>query len=135
MEIITITKDIKVFYITASAFPDGIMDAHQKLHELVPFSTARKYFGISRPENGVIVYKAATEEINPGEAEKLNCDELVLKRGNYICLTIKDYLNDIQSIGKAFKELLLYPDLDPNGYCVEWYLNNKDVKCMIRLKG
>jgi hypothetical protein len=133
MEKITLDNDIKVSYITAKSFPDGIMDAHKKLHALVPFSTGRKYFGISRPENGVIVYKAAAEEINKGEAEKLNCDTLILKKGKYICLTINDYVKDIQSIDRAFKKLLSYPDLDPEGYCVEWYLNDKDVKCMIRL--
>ena len=135
METITLDNDIKVFYITAKSFPGGIMDAHRELHELVPFSTNRKYFGISRPEkNGAIVYKAATEEINPGEAEKLNCDTLIVKKGKYICLTINDYMKDLQSIERAFKTLLSYPDLDPEGYCVEWYLNNKDAKCMIRLK-
>jgi hypothetical protein len=134
METITLDNDIKVFYITAKSFPDGIMAAHKKLHELVPFSTDRKYFGISRPENSVIIYKAAAEEINEGEAVKLNCDTLVLKKGKYICLTINDYIKDIQSIDRSFKKLLSYPGLDPNGYCVEWYLNDKDVKCMIRLK-
>ncbi len=134
METITLDNDIKVFFITAKSFPDGIMDAHKKLHALVPLSADRKFFGISRPENGVIAYKAAAEEINQGEAEKLNCDTIVLKKGKYISLTIKDYMKDIQSIGRAFKKLLSYPGLDPNGYCVEWYLNGKDVKCMIRLE-
>ena len=68
METITLNNDIKVFYITAKSFPDGVLDAHNKLHALVPFSTDRKYFGISRPENGTIYYKAAAEEINPGYA-------------------------------------------------------------------
>ena len=134
METITLNNDIKVFYITAKSFPDGVLDAHNKLHALVPFSTDRKYFGISRPENGTIVYKAAAEEINPGEAEKLKCDTLVLKKGKYICLIVNDYMKDIQSIERAFKKLLSYPGLDPKGYCVEWYLNDKDVKCMIRLE-
>jgi predicted transcriptional regulator YdeE len=135
METTKLDNDIKVFYITADSFPEGIMDAHKKLHALVPFSANRKFFGISRPENNKgIVYKAAAEEINPGEAEKLNCDTLVLKKGNYISLTINDYMKDIQSIDRSFKELLSQPGLDPNGYCVEWYLNDKDVKCMIRLK-
>jgi len=134
METITLDNDIKVFYITAKSFPDGIMDAHKQLHALVPFSPDRKYFGISRPENGPIVYKAAAEEIIQGEAEKLNLEAIVLKKGKYICLTIKDYVKDIQRIDKAFKKLLSYPDLDPKGYCVEWYLTDKDVKCMIRLR-
>jgi len=134
METITIDNDIKVFYITAKSFPDGIQDAHEKLHSLTPFSAERKYFGISRPENGIIVYKAAAEEINPGEAAKLKLDTLVLKKGKYISLMINDYTKDIQSIGRAFKELLAYPGLDPRGYCVEWYLKGKDARCMVRLK-
>jgi hypothetical protein len=134
METTTFESDIKVFYITARSFPDGILEAHQMLHSLIPFSKDRKYFGISRPKKGVIVYKAAAEEISDGEAEKLNCDTLVLKKGNYISLIINDFMKDIPAIGKAFQKLLQEPGLDPQGYCVEWYFNDKDVKCMIRLK-
>lgn len=134
METTTLERDIKVFYISAPSFPDGVMDAHNKLHALIPFSTDRKYFGLSRRENGVIVYKAAAEEINEGEAEKLNCDTLVLKKGKYIGRTINDFMKEIPAIGKTFTELLSLSNLDPEGYCVEWYFNDKDVKCMIRLK-
>ena len=133
METITIDKDIKVFYITAKSFPEGIMEAHEKLHALVPFSTARRYFGISRPENGPIVYRAAAEEIQPGEAEKFNCDTLILEKGQYTCATINDYASDVQNIGETFNKLLSQPGIDPNGYCVEWYFTEKDVKCMVRL--
>src|SRR4030081_1877810 len=101
METITQDKDITVFCVTAKSFPDGVMEAHQKLHSLVPFSTQRKYFGISRPENGVIVYRAAAEELTPGEGKKLNCETLVLKKGKYISKTIHDYMKDIPSIGKT----------------------------------
>lgn len=134
METFTLDNDIKVFYITATSFPDGIMDAHQKLHVLVPFSTQRKYFGISRPENGHdIIYRAATEETYPGEAETYHCETLILKKGSYISTTLHDYMKDLSIIGRTFDELLTHPDIDPNGYCVEWYLNQQDVKCMIRL--
>ncbi|MDB4925315.1 transcriptional regulator [Mucilaginibacter sp.] len=133
METTTLDKDIKVCYITAASFPDGILAAHQKLHSLIPFSTNRKYFGVSRPENGPIVYRAAAEELEPGEAEKLNLDTLILKKGNYISLTVHDYMRDIPAIDRTFKQLLSQPNLDPQGYCVEWYLSDKDVKCMIRL--
>jgi predicted transcriptional regulator YdeE len=134
METITIDNDIKVFYVTAKSFPADIMESHEKLHSLIPFSANRRYFGVSRPEDGVIVYKAAAEEINPGEAEKLNLETLILKKGSYISLTINDYMKDIQSIDRAFKELLSNPGIDPQGYCVEWYLSGKDVRCMVRLK-
>lgn len=109
------------------------MAAHQKLHTLAPFSQERRYFGISRPEEkGNIVYRAAAEEKTEGEAAKLNCEELVIKKGQYTYMTINDYMNNIQKIGKAFNELTALPDIDPEGYCVEWYLNEKDVRCMVR---
>lgn len=134
METITIDQDIKVFYVTATSFPDGVMAAHQELHSRVPFSTDRRYFGISRPENGIIVYRAAAEEIKSGEAEKYDCDGLTLTKGNYASVTIHDYMNDLSNIGKTFQKILSDPNIDPEGYCVEWYLSQKDVRCMVRLK-
>jgi len=135
METITLDKEIKIFYVTAESFPDGIQKAIDELHRIVSFSTNRKYYGISRPENGgAIVYRAGTEELEKGEAIKLNCDTLVLKKGKYISKTVNDFRKDIMSIGRAFEELLKHPNLDPKGYCVEWYANNKEsVQCMIRL--
>lgn len=135
MEKITLDRDIKVFYVTAKSFPAGIKDAADELHRIVPFSRERNYFGISRPENGgAIVYRAAAEEMENGEAKKFNCDTLLLKKGKYISLTVNDFRKDIMAIDGAFKELLEQPDLDPQGYCVEWYSTDKEsVKCMIRL--
>lgn len=136
METISIDNDIKVFYVTAKSFPEGALEAHQKLHGIVPFSIDRNYFGISRPENnGPIVYRAATEEKEAGEAEKFHCDTLILKKGNYIATTVTGFRKDPRSIERAFQELLATPGLDPQGYCVEWYANDKEeVKCMIRLE-
>lgn len=134
METITLPTDINVFYVTAKSFPEGIEEAHKALHALVPSSVNRKYFGISRPEDGSIIYRAAAEELRSGEAGKLNLETLILKKGKYVAITIHEYHKDVQSIGRSFEKLLEHPGLDPQGYCVEWYLNEKDVKCMIRLE-
>lgn len=135
MEKLIVDKDIKVMYVTADSFPEGILPAHQKLHKMIPYTEERRYFGISRPENGQgIIYRAAAEELKQGEATALNLETLILKKGNYISKTLKNYMEDIQSIGRTFDELLAQPGLDPQGYCVEWYINNKDMKCMIRLE-
>jgi predicted transcriptional regulator YdeE len=133
METIHINDDIKVLYSTAKSFPEGIMDAFNELQSKVPASKNRIYYGISRPENGHITYKAAVEELYNGEAEKLGFDKMVIKKGLYSCSTIKDFMKNTPEIGKAFQELLTSPNLDPNGYCVEWYLNDQDVICMVRL--
>ena len=133
METRTINQDIKVMYTAATSFPDGVLAAHQQLHALIPYSDDRKYFGLSRPENGQIIYKAAAEELKTGEAEKLSLETLILKKGKYISLTIQDFMKDIPAIQKAFNQLLEYPGIDPQGYCVEQYIDQKDLICMIRL--
>lgn len=135
MKIFKFDKDIPIFYVTASSFPEGVMAAHEELRSLVPFSAGRMFFGVSRPEQGgSIVYRAAAEELYKGEGTKFNCDTLILKKGEYIGMDVKDYMKDVQSVQRAFDEILDLPDLDPNGYCVELYLSEKDVRCMIRLE-
>lgn len=135
MEKFKLEEDIKVFFVTAKSFPQGISEATDKLHSLFPFSTQRKIFGLSRPEhNSGIVYRAAAEEMYEGEGEKLGCETLIIPNGDYLSITVSDFRKDIMSIDRAFQKLLKEPNLDPQGYCVEWYSSNKDdVKCMIRL--
>lgn len=133
MKTITFDKDITVMYVQASSFPNGVMAAHEKLHSIVPFSAERKYLGISRPEDGVIQYKAGAEVIREGEAEQYKLGTLVLPKGDYVSISINNYMKDIPAIGQAFNQLTALPGIDPNGYCVEWYLNDKDVICMVRV--
>lgn len=134
MEIITIDKDITAMCVTASSFPNGVLAAHQKLHSLIPYSTERKYLGLSRPENGgSIVYHAGAEELESGEAEKLKLETLVIKNGKYASIIIHDYMKNIEAIGEVFTKLTDLPDIDPKGYCVEWYISDEDVQCMVRL--
>lgn len=133
MEIISVDKDIWVMYVKADSFPGDIGGAHQKLHAIVPFSADRKYLGISHPENGEIVYLAGAEMLKENEEEEYGLSALKLKKGNYICITVHEYMSDPLSIGRAFQQLLQQAGLDPKGYCVEWYLGDKDVRCMIRL--
>ena len=134
MEIYALENDINVFCAKAKSFPEGVLEAHQQLHTIIPFSNQRRYFGISRPEKGTIEYWAAAEELNQEEAEKYNCDSSVISKGKYIGVEVKNYIKNIEEIGKAFNKLISCEGIDPNGYCVEYYLNDEDVRCMIRLQ-
>jgi hypothetical protein len=136
MEKVSLKNDIKVFYVTAQSFPQGIKEATDKLHSLFLFTKERKIFGLSRPENNEgIIYRAAAEEMFEGEAEKLNCQTLIIPKGKYIAILVNDFRKDVMSIDRAFQQLLKQPNLDPQGYCVEQYATDKEaVTCMIRLK-
>ena len=133
MKIIHQAEDIRLFYVKAKSFPGGIDESLKKIHQIAPSSPDRKLFGLSRPENGNIIYLAAAEEMVPGEGQELRCDSLILKKGAYMSETLKDYMNDTSVIGRTFNELLKSPGLDPEGYCVEWYISDQEMNCMVRL--
>jgi hypothetical protein len=121
--------------VTASSFPEGVTAAHEKLRALAPARSERRYFGISHPdEKGVIIYKAAAEELEPGELSKQGLEKFVIPNGDYACIVIKDYLKDPSQIGKAFDTILHNAPYDPKGFCLEWYTGDRDVRCMVRLR-
>ncbi len=127
----SIENDITVFYTKADSFPEGIMDAHQRMHSEIEKVPGRRYFGMSRPEGGIIEYKAAAEKL-PFDARH-DLPELTIVKGKYVVQLIADYMLNPDSIGEVFQELLKRNDLDTKGYCVEHYINERDVECMIRL--
>ncbi len=133
MENVTLENDVTVFYLTAASFPDGIQNVHARLHSLIADSKERMTFGISRPENGKIIYRVGFEEKYTGEGAVFDCATLVLKKGTYSCIRVIDFMKDPVSIKNAFTTLLSQPNFDREGYCVEWYLNDRDVDCMLRM--
>ena len=131
-----IDNNIKVFYVTATSFPHGVLKAHQTLHALLPVTERRNFFGISHSTKpGVIVYKAAVEETYAGEAEKFNCETFIIPKGPYISETLHDWLKEENSVAKTFQQLLSHPDLDRNGFCLEMYPNKNDMICLVKLNG
>ncbi len=43
-------------------------------------------------------------------------------------------MQNIASIGNVFQQLLMQPKIDPNGYCLEIYEGDNDVRCLVPLK-
>ncbi|MCY7327346.1 MAG: hypothetical protein LH618_02215 [Saprospiraceae bacterium] len=39
-------------------------------------------------------------------------------------------MDDFPMVGQTFKKLLDDPRIDPQGYCLEFYLNERDMRCM-----
>ena len=132
MEPYYITHDIRLLCFPASTFPDGVMDAFKKLHSKVPNQNGRRLFGISWPDGkGSMVYKAAIEEIFPGETEELGAETYTLKKGEYLSLVVHNFMDDIPSIGKAFQTLVDAPGVHPDTIGVEEYVSGTEVRCMV----
>lgn len=84
-------------------------------------------------KGGVIIYKAAVEQNFEDEAEKLGLEKFTIKKGEYTGREVTNFMKNPQHIGQTFQELLTNPRIDPNGACIEVYLNENDVRCMILL--
>jgi hypothetical protein len=135
MEKYFLESDMNVFYVQADSFPDGIKPAFEKLHSLLGTMTNRKFLGISYAEKpGKIIYRAAVEEEYPGEGTALGCESFTINKGEYISTYIPDFMKDIPGIGKAFEQMLKYPNVDPKGYCLEIYEGKANVRCLVPLK-
>jgi hypothetical protein len=133
MDKYNLDKDVKLFCVTAKSFPEGIVPAHDELIELLPTTEGRHFYGISYCEGKTLVYKAGVEESYAGEAEKYGCQTFIVKKGEYVFVDLPHYYKNIPQIGETFKQLLAEPGIDPSGCCVEVYLNDTDMRCMVRL--
>lgn len=134
MDSFTFQEDMKTYCVTASSFPEGIQAAHEQLHALLPQNERRNYFGVSwQKEDGSIIYKAAAEVMESDRHALSHLETFTIKNGPYNSFYIKDYLENLDSIKKAFDLLLEQHEVDPDGYCLEWYVNESDVKCMVPL--
>lgn len=134
MEIIHFTEDIKVFYLTVHSFPEGVDTAFQKLEQLFPSGEKRKLYGISYPDpSGKIIYKAAAAEKYPGEAEKYNLETFIIRKGAFIAEAIFNWGEDITQIKNTIDKLLTDSRIDKNGYCLEEYFNDQEMRCMVTL--
>lgn len=134
MERIQLENDIRVFCVTATSFPQGIEEAFKKLEQLLPAREGRTFFGLSRPGGrGAIIYKAAVQEKYNGEGEQYGCETITIQKGTYLTELITGWQQRIPAIGETFQQLLADPHLDMNSFCVEWYKNETDVLCMVKL--
>lgn len=122
-----------VFCIKANSFPGGVHEAHKKLLQLIPSKDGRIFYGISYPENGKIIYKASTTEIYLDEGQKYNCETFTIRKGLFLGQTIINWKQDEIRVKTTFDELLSDPRIDINGYCLEEYVGDNDMKCMVPL--
>lgn len=132
METYTLHHDIPLLCIRASSFPEGVLAAHKRLFALLEGRGDRVFYGLSWPENGRIIYKAAAESLLANEAEILDCEPFLLTKGVYFSKMVLNFRQDEMAIGRTFEALLTNPDIDPNGCCVEMYLGAHDVLCLVK---
>lgn len=134
MKITDVPNDIEIFYLTAKSFPDGIQEAHERIHALIGSLDGRTSYGISHADaSGNIVYMAGVSARHTGEGQQFGCKTFVAKKGRYFEAVINNYMRQPEAIGDVFQEMMSDPRIDPQGACVEEYISNTEMRCLVRL--
>lgn len=132
---IRLDHDVKVFGKQVKNFPDGIQETFDSLVEMLPGGFDRPFYGVSIMDpGGKMRYTAAVEEKNAGEAEKYQCDLLAIEKGEYLAVTVKDWRKKKNLINKIFHEIMEDEHVDHAKPAVEWYKNDTEMLCMVRVK-
>ena len=133
MELFTLENDIHVIGLHVENFPLGIPEAIDKIHSAFSNGKSLPLYSRSQPVGGEIQYFIGVEINNLEVSEKLGFVHFVIESGSYLAQNIVDWQGKVQSIQRVFDELLNDNRLDPNGYCVELYKNDKELVCMVKL--
>lgn len=135
MEIVDLKNDIKVFGLRVKTFPDGIDKAFDSLLKKIPGGFDRSYYGISSmTADGTCIYKAVAQEKYEGEAEKYNYERDTINKGEYLTVSLMDWRKKTDSIKDIFHEMMKDERVDKSQPCVEWYKNDDEMACMMKMK-
>jgi predicted transcriptional regulator YdeE len=132
MEETQIKEELRLFCIKAKSFPQGITLAFRELEQKLGGANGRSLYGLSRGDKNGIVYWAAAlsrtgEELPPG------LEDIVIPPGTYLSKQLSNWRRNEAIIAQTFQKMLDNPRIDPDGYCIEKYLNNDEVVCMVKI--
>ena len=131
MEAYRLKQDINVICVEAESFPGGVKNAFAKLYSQVPDTQQRHIFGISKPQQGIIIYKAAAAENFEGEGASLHLPVFPIRKGIYLTEILMDWQKNEMMIGSIFNRLVADKRLDGSAYCIEWYKSENELWCMV----
>ena len=132
MENLTLKNDLNVFGFQVKTFPEGIKEAFDTLVEMLPDGLDRSYYGLSYMQDDNVLYFATALEQYAGEAERYNCERYLIEKGDYTTQTIHDWMHKTHTIKDIFEEMLKDEIPDVQRPCIEWYVNDDEMICMVK---
>lgn len=134
MELYQVKQDVKVICVEATSFPKGIKAAFDRLNNMVPDMDGRHVFGISKPQNGIIRYRAAASEKQDGEGTALGYPTFTIPAGIYLGEALQNWQQNEMMIMSIFNRLIADKRLDGSAHCIEWYKSNTELLCMVLMR-
>ncbi|CAN5527774.1 hypothetical protein BH10BAC2_BH10BAC2_08590 [soil metagenome] len=134
METYHIPHNIKVFGNQVTSFPEGIGAAFNALIKILPQGDQRPYYGISECTKDGTMYIAAAEKKNEAEATQYGCSTYTVEKGDYLSVTVNDWMSKTGSIKNVFEEIMKDGRADNTKPAIEIYKDDKEMLCMVKLR-
>jgi hypothetical protein len=135
MEKFILNDDLKVFGVEVKTFPIGIQEAFDGIVSKLPPAEPRTYYGLSTCTKDGISYIAAAAETFEGEGEKYGYTSYLVEKGEYLAVTVLDWLKKTDSIKHVFEQMFSDTRADRTKPCVEIYKNDEEMLCLVKSAG
>lgn len=134
MEIKIIADDIHVFGHVVPDFPSGVAAAFDAMVRKLPGGFDRDFYGISAMRDGKMQYVAAAAARKPDEGEIFGYQHFAIEKGEYLAIPLENWREKTQCINDTFHTLTEDPTADLAKPCVEWYVNDETMWCLVKKK-
>lgn len=131
METIRLSDAVQLIGFQVKSFPMGVGDAFDKLEQMV--GSDRPYYGLSKMSGTGVLYIAAALKKSTNESSVLKLNDYTVPNGEYAVRLIKDWRRNLNAIPHVFGDLLKTEGIDETAFCVEWYKNDDEMLCMVKL--
>jgi hypothetical protein len=134
MDTFMIEKDIPVFGFRVEKFPLEIKETFDRLVTIIG-GFEQPLYGISWMEGNEVIYYAMADDEIPGLAKHHAAEQRTIQKGNYLKVTVKDWLSKTDKLNAIFHEMMSDPRADLSSACVEIYKNDEEMYCLVKLSG
>lgn len=117
----------------AETFPGGIPAAWQRLEERVGSLRGRKFYGLTLPEEGQLVYYAGVESRDAEEVRALGFPTLTIEGGRFARVKLDDWPEHTAEIGPIFDYLMQTYLMQPDAPTIEFYRSQTELHLLIPL--
>ena len=134
MKEINLESDLKLICVRAKSFPQGIEESFKTLVSKIPTQKERGCYGIYEESKNGITYRAGMLKKSEDEDVKYELENYIVKKGNYLGVTINNWKSNIDKIGQTFDEMAKDDRVEKNSPSIEVYKGLDDMICMMKMK-
>lgn len=129
METITFDQPKRVLALKVDNVPDGIGETFHKLEK--QFGEG-EYFGVSFCAPNNFQYFAAVEQDRPENDDQYQ--SITIPQGKYAAVCLQNWRENTDEIRNIFESMSNIDNVEPQSPIVEWYKNDREMYCMLKLK-